>query len=156
MKYQRFRKLLHLLFALSVTFAAIENITTYLSLSVRADIVEVGPATLLINLFGLEFGILTAFLLSTAFAFLCYYIALRWLPKRENPPSRTTFRLCFVALTGLCFGLFVSAYNDTFALLFGQTPLGLLDPVSRYFFQLIIIMIGVVLALRIEKSLSRT
>ena len=153
-KVLRVRKMLKALLILSIIFVYVEDATTYLSLNLRKDIVEVGTTVLFINMFGLEFGILLSFLIVFTLAFLFYYAALHWLPKREeNLTSRRIFRLSFIGLTSLCFGLFPSACNDTLGLLFGYAPLGSLDPLSRYFFSLIIVAIGAVTALIIEGKL---
>jgi len=150
----RVRKMLKTLLILSIIFVYVEDATTYLSLILRKDIVEVGTTVLFINMFGLEFGILLSFLIVFTPALLFYYGALHWLPKREeNLTSRRIFRLSFIGLTSLCFGLFPSACNDTLGLLFGYAPLGSLDPLSRYFFSLIIVAIGAVTALIIEGKL---
>lgn len=150
----RVRKMLQTLFVLSVIFVFVENFATYLSLTMRKDIFEVGYSTFLIDIFGLETGILISFFIVVVFVLLCYYKALHSLPKRrEDLSSRSIFRLSFMGLTGICFGLFPSALNDTSGLLFGFTPLGWLDQFSRYLFFLITCGIGIVLAFSIERKL---
>jgi len=153
----RARKRLHLLFTLGVTFVSIENASTYLSLTMRKDIVEVSTAAIFIGLFGLELGILTAFLIVFSLLLLFYRSALVYLPRRnENPRSRNTFLLSFVALSGLCFGLLPSALNDASSLIFGYAPLGWLDPVSRFLFLDAIVALGAVSALLVERKLPKT
>jgi len=149
------KRALKLLFILVIVFILVEDFTTYLCLAIRKDVVEVGISVFFITALGLETGLLISFLIPSIVSFLCYYFALRFLSEKEgHPVSRDIFITLFVALAGLCSGLFAAILNNTAGLLLGIAPLGGLDPVSRYLFLVAIVAIGTALAIIEERKLS--
>lgn len=62
------------------------------------------------------------------------------------------FSKCFRFLTAMCFGLLISAFNDSYALFSGYASIGSFSPFVRYLFVLSFIIMGLIYATFLEKK----
>jgi len=157
----KLRKFITRFYILSVIFLLIENGSTYLGLTKKEGLVEVGPSIFFISNFGLAWGVVIAFSLTFSFATLLFILSRVSLKRHDEQThllSRwfgitTLFRHSFRYLTALCFGLLASAYNDSCAALFGYAPLGALPELTRYLVCTAIILFGFIYGWVLERQL---